>query len=139
MQVRRSRFAATAESLRRGAVVVVEHATQSLAPPDCSALASMLFVRNDQSVAETLVISFTMIMLNEILNPFASAGVASRFPEGRPHRRVTRPRLLNNGAAKIGKRRIGGVSRRQSVLFEDAEQTETPKAATLARTRALFR
>ena len=71
MQVRRSRFAATAESLRRGAVVVVEHATQSLAAPDRSALTSMPFVRNDQSVPETLVISFAMIMLNEILNPFA--------------------------------------------------------------------
>ena len=71
MCVRRRRFGTTAKFSRRGAVVIVEQAAQPLAAPDCSTLTSIPFIRHDQSVAETLVVSFAMIMRHELLNPFA--------------------------------------------------------------------
>src|SRR5947209_2576697 len=56
---------------RRGAVVIVQHPAQTLAAPDRSTLISMAFIRRDQPVAETLVVSLAMIMRNELVNPFS--------------------------------------------------------------------
>ncbi len=78
MYVRRRRFGATAKFSRRGTVVIVEHAAQPLAAPDCSTMTSMPFIRHDQSVAETLVVSFAMIMRNELLNPFAQRALTEQ-------------------------------------------------------------
>jgi hypothetical protein len=47
-------------------------------------------------------------------------------------------KLLNNGEAKIGKRRISAVCSRQPIVLRGRLQTETPKLGALALTCALF-
>jgi len=49
-------------------IIVVEHSAKSLTPHDRSGLANLSGLWNDQSVAEPLVISFTMIMGHELVN-----------------------------------------------------------------------
>ena len=48
--------------------IVVEHSAKSLTPHDRSGLANLSGLWNDQSIAEPLVISFTMIMGHELVN-----------------------------------------------------------------------
>src|SRR5579872_1093994 len=52
-------------------MIVVQHPAQPLAAPDCSTITSMGFIRNDQPVAETLMVSLAVIMRDEFVNPFA--------------------------------------------------------------------
>ena len=56
---------------RRGAVVEVQHAAQALATQHCSMMARLAFIWHDQLVAKTLVVSFAVIMQNELVNRFA--------------------------------------------------------------------
>ena len=69
MDVRRNHFGNRGIS-RGGAVIIVQHAAQPLAAPDPSTIPSMGFVRGDQPVAETLVVSLAMIMHYEFVNSF---------------------------------------------------------------------
>src|SRR5215472_8303209 len=55
MDARGNHSVARSESSRRGAVVVVQHATQPLAAQDCSTASSYPFTWHDQSIDETLV------------------------------------------------------------------------------------
>jgi len=71
MDERRNHLAATAEISRGGTVIIVQHATQALTAPDRSTIPSMGFVRDDQPVVETLVVSLAMIMHYEFVNSFA--------------------------------------------------------------------
>jgi hypothetical protein len=57
-------------------IIVVQHAAQPLAAPDRSTIASMRFIRDDQPVAQTLVVSLGMIMRDEFVNPFAQRALA---------------------------------------------------------------
>jgi hypothetical protein len=45
-----------------GAVIIVQHAIQPLAEPDRSTITSIAFVRDDQPVVETLLVSLATIM-----------------------------------------------------------------------------
>ena len=94
MYVRRNHFATTTKISRRGAPVIVQHAAQPLAALDCSTMTSMAFIRHDQPVAETLVVSLAMIMRNELVNPFAQRALTEEdhalqagFLEGAPSSR----------------------------------------------------
>ena|ERR1051326_2379972 len=69
MDVRRNHFGNRRIS-RGGAVIIVQHAAQPLAAPDRSTITNMGFIRDDQSVAETLVVSLAMIMRYEFVNSF---------------------------------------------------------------------
>ena len=42
-------------------IAIVQHSAQPLAAPDRSAITSMRFIRDDQPVSETLVVSLAMI------------------------------------------------------------------------------
>ena len=55
---------------RGGAVLIVQHAAQPLAALDRSMITIMGFIRDDQPVAETLVVSLEMIMRYEFVNSF---------------------------------------------------------------------
>ena len=55
---------------RGGAVIIVQHAAQPLAALDCSMITIMGFIRDDQPVAETLVVSLEVIMRYEFVNSF---------------------------------------------------------------------
>lgn len=60
---------------RRGAVVIAQHAAQALAAPHGSTMTRCVFRRYDQPIAETLVVSLTVIIQNEFVN-----SVAQRAP-----------------------------------------------------------
>ena len=49
-------------------VVVVQHPTQPLAARDRSTIPNMELIRDDQPVAEALVVALTMIMCHEFAN-----------------------------------------------------------------------
>ena len=49
---------------RGGAVIIVQHAAQPLAALDCSMITIMGFIRDDQPVAETLVVSLEVIQVS---------------------------------------------------------------------------
>src|SRR5215469_18895087 len=73
---------------RRRAVVILQHAAQSLAACDCSIMIGTKFLGHDQSVAETLVVSFQMVMQNEFLNYLTQRAftkqdhlIQARFPD----------------------------------------------------------
>ena len=69
MDVRRNHFGN--RRISRGcAVIIVQHAAQPLAAPDRSMMTIMGFIRDDQPVAETLVVSLEMIMRDEFVNSF---------------------------------------------------------------------
>ena len=57
-------------------IIVVQHPAQPLAAPDRSTITTMGFIRDDQPVAETLVVSLAMIMRDEFVNPFAQRALA---------------------------------------------------------------
>jgi hypothetical protein len=78
MDERRNHLAATAEISRGGAVIIVQHATQTLTAPDRSTIPSMGFVRDDQPVVETLVVSLAMIMHHEFVNSFAQRSLTEQ-------------------------------------------------------------
>jgi hypothetical protein len=76
MYARRNHFAAATEISRRGAVVIVQHAAQTFAAPHCSTMTSLAFIRHDQPVAETLVVSLAMVMRYKFVNAFAQRALA---------------------------------------------------------------
>ena len=52
-------------------MIVVEHAAETLPTPNCSAALRLVPIRNDQDVANSLMISFVMIMCNELSDTFS--------------------------------------------------------------------
>ena len=59
-------------------IIVVQHPAQPLATPDRFTITSMGFIRDDQPIAETLVVSLAMIMRHEFVNPFAQRALAKK-------------------------------------------------------------
>ena len=60
----RNHFAQQRIISRGGAVIIVQHAAQPLAALDRSMITIMGFIRDDQPVAETLVVSLEMIQVS---------------------------------------------------------------------------
>jgi hypothetical protein len=52
-------------------IVIVEHSTQPFVAPHPAAGTSMTFVRDDQSVPETLVVSLTVMLEYELMDSLA--------------------------------------------------------------------
>ena len=57
--------------LGRLPIIVLQHAAQSLLTPDRSSMPSVGLIRQDQPIAETLVVALAMVMHNEFVNRFA--------------------------------------------------------------------
>ena len=60
-----------AHPLRGVAIVVVEHSTEPLAPPDLAGASHVRRIGHDEPVAESLVMAFKMIMRGEFLDRFS--------------------------------------------------------------------
>ena len=52
-------------------IVVVEHPTEPLAPPDLAGASRVRRIGHDEAVAESLVIAFNMIMRGKFLDRFS--------------------------------------------------------------------
>src|SRR5262249_17762691 len=57
-------------------IIIVQHPAQPLAAQNRSTITSMRLIRDDQPVAETLMVAFCMIMRDEFVNPFAQRAFA---------------------------------------------------------------
>src|SRR5215467_11895869 len=57
-------------------IIVVQHPAQPLTALNRSTITSMRVIRDDQPVAETLMVAFCMIMRDEFVNPFAQRAFA---------------------------------------------------------------
>src|ERR1700692_4678033 len=64
------------ERSSRLAIVVIQHATQSLSPPYASSIRQVTRRGSDQAVAQPLVVAFVMIMRSEFVNRFAQRALA---------------------------------------------------------------
>jgi hypothetical protein len=72
LHVRRNRVAASSGISRRGTMVVVQHAAQTLTAQHCSTMTSFAFIGHNQAVPETLMVSLAVIVQNELVNPLQS-------------------------------------------------------------------
>jgi hypothetical protein len=66
-----NRVAASSGISRRGTIVVVQHAAQTLTAQHRSTMTSFAFIGHNQAVAETLVVSLAVIVQNELVNSLA--------------------------------------------------------------------
>jgi hypothetical protein len=78
MDTRRNYFAAAAEISRRGAVVVVQHATQTLPPLDHTCFSKRAWLWADYPVGQALVVALSMVMQNELSNPCAQRALTEQ-------------------------------------------------------------
>ena len=58
-------------SLRGVTMVIVEHPTESLPPPNLTGVFTMHRIAHDEAVTEPLVMAFKMIMRRKFLNRFS--------------------------------------------------------------------
>ncbi len=67
------------QDLYAAAVGIAQHGAQTLAGRNRSIVISMEFIRQDQPVAETIVVSLVMMMGNQLANTFAQRALTEEI------------------------------------------------------------